>query len=160
MNATQAAIRAGYSARTAGSKGHELLKIVEIQETISKGHQAILKRNEITQDRVCQEIARLAFFDPRKMWNEDGSLKPVHLMDDDTAAAIAGFDVVEFGDEEKGIGRIKKVKVWDKNSALEKAGKHLKMFTDKLEHTGDGGGPMLVQIVRFKEITDGNDAKD
>ena len=142
LNATQAAIRAGYSPRTAGAMGFDLLKNPEIQAVICKAQDARAERTHITQDRVLQEIARLAFFDPRKLYDEQGNIKPIHELDDDTAACIGGLDVlttsrVEDGKEGEPVVVIsevtKKFKIWDKNSALEKAGKHLKLFTDVSE---------------------------
>lgn len=60
-NATKAAIAAGYSKRTAGAKGHELLKKVEIQRAIEKGRKASELRTGVTIDRVRLELARVAF---------------------------------------------------------------------------------------------------
>ena len=67
MNATQAAIRAGYSADTAGSIGHELLKKPEIQAAISIARKAQQERTGITADRVLTEIALVAFADAREL---------------------------------------------------------------------------------------------
>src|SRR5690606_6015450 len=106
------------------------------------------ERTHITQDRVLQELARIAFYDLRKLYREDGSLKDPSEWDDDTAAALAGVEVVEtkgnaqFGGEE-GARHIpeyvKKAKVFDKNSALTLAMRHLGMLRDKVEHTGKDG---------------------
>ena len=60
LNATQAAIRAGYAKRTAGSQGHDLLKKPEIQAAIQEGRQEAEKRTDITLDRVLHELAILA----------------------------------------------------------------------------------------------------
>ena len=61
LNATQAAIRAGYSAKTAGSIGEEILKKPEIQEAIQAAMKARSERTEITADRVLKELGRIAF---------------------------------------------------------------------------------------------------
>jgi len=90
-------------------------------------------RTNITQDRVLQELARLAFFDPRKMFHGDGSPKAIHELDDDTAAAISGLDVVNVGNSEIGIGQVLKYKTADKGAALANAMRHLGMFNDKLD---------------------------
>lgn len=133
LNATQAAIRAGYSAKTAYAIAEKLLRKVEIQQAIQKAMKARSDRTEITQDRVLQELARLAFFDARKMFNGDGSPKAIHELDDDTAAAIIGLDVVDVGNSEIGIGQVLKYKVADKGAALTNAMRHLGMFNDKLD---------------------------
>lgn len=133
LNATQAAIRAGYSAKTAYAIAEKLLRKAEIQEAIQAAMKARSKRTEVTQDRVLQELARIAFFDPRKMFHGDGSPKSIHELDDDTAAAVSGLDVVNIGNSEVGIGQVLKYKVADKGAALTNAMRHLGMFNDKLD---------------------------
>lgn len=133
LNATQAAIRAGYSAKTAYAIAEKLLRKAEIKQAIQEAMKARSDRTEITQDRVLQELARLAFFDARKMFNGDGSPKAIHELDDDTAAAISGLDVVNVGNSEIGIGQVLKYKTADKGAALANAMRHLGMFTDKLD---------------------------
>ena len=133
LNATQAATRAGYSAKTAYAIGDKLLKKAEIQDALKVAMAKRESRTLITQDRVLQELARLAFFDPRKMFHEDGSPKAIHELDDDTAAAVSGLDVVNIGNSEVGIGQVLKYKVADKGAALTNAMRHLGMFNDKLD---------------------------
>ena len=95
LNATQAAIRAGYSSKTAHSVGHENLRKPEISAAVQEAMKAREQRTEITQDRVLQELARIAFFDLRKLYREDGSMKSPDEWDDDTAAAMSGLDIQE-----------------------------------------------------------------
>lgn len=85
---------------------------------------------EITVERVLRERARLAFFDPRKMLHGDGTPKAIHELDDDTAAAIAGFDVVSIGSDKDRVGQVNKVKMADKNASLTALEKHLNMYKD------------------------------
>lgn len=148
LNATQAAIRAGYSQRTASSIGEENLRKPEISAAIQAAKEARSERTHITQDRVLQELARIAFFDLRKLYREDGSLKAMHELDDEAAAVLAGVDVVEtkgnaaMGGED-GLRHVpefvKKVKIPDKVAALGLAMRHLGMLRDKVEHTGKDG---------------------
>jgi phage terminase small subunit len=95
---------------------------------------------EISADRVLNEIAKLAFMDPRKFFNADGSPKEITELDDDTAASLAGMEVEEVyegrGQDRKFVGHVKKFKLADKGINLERLGKHLKLFTDKVEHEG------------------------
>lgn len=89
--------------------------------------------NEVTVERVLKEAARIALFDPRKLLNDDGTPKGLHELDDDTAAGIAGLDVLdEFDWDEEGrktkIGVVRKYKLADKNAALEKLFKFLGMY--------------------------------
>lgn len=137
LNATQAAIRAGYSAKTAHSQGPRLLDDVGVKELIAN---AMAKRSEstrITAERVLQELGRVAFFDPRRLLNADGSPRPISELDDDTAAVLAGMDIQEeyegSGEDRRFIGYTKKFKLADKVGALSLAMRHLGMLTDKLE---------------------------
>ena len=77
MNATQAAIRAGYSAKTAKEQATRLLSNVHIAAAIAKARADRSERTGITADRVLQELARIAFFDIRKLLNPDGTMKPL-----------------------------------------------------------------------------------
>ncbi len=133
LNATQAAIRAGYSPKTAEEQGYQLLRKTSVKAEIQTAMDERSQRSEITADRVLKEISRLAFFDPRKLLNADGTPKSIHELDDDTAAAVAGIDIVTRGNEDLGYADIMKVKLADKSKNLELLGRHLKLFTDKIE---------------------------
>jgi phage terminase small subunit len=134
LNATRAAQRAGYSLKTAYSQGQRLLKNVEVQSAIQAAMDKRAEKLEITADRVLDEIAKLAFFDPRKFFEDDGSLKRIQDLDDDTAMSLARMEVIELfegsGEQKHAYGLMKKIKLADKLSALEKLGKHLKLFSD------------------------------
>ena len=135
LNATQACIRAGYSARTADRIGPELLGKTCVQSALSVRMKDREKRTEITQDRVLREFAKLAFFDPRKLFDADGKPLPIHQLDDDTAAVVAGLDVASVGNSDMGIGEVLKIKLADKKGALDSVARHLGMFNDKLSVT-------------------------
>ena len=132
LNATQAAIRAGYSSKTAYAIGQQNLKKLEIQTAIQEAMDKRSKRVEVTQDRVLLEYARLAFFDPRKLFMENGKPKDINQLDDDTAAALVGLDVLEeyegAGESREFVGYTKKYKLANKLGALDSLGKHLGMF--------------------------------
>lgn len=91
----QAAIRAEYSERKAYSIAQENLKKPEIASEIRRLMKERQERTQITQDRVLLELARIAFFDFRKLYREDGTLKQPHELDDEAAAVLSGIDVVE-----------------------------------------------------------------
>jgi phage terminase small subunit len=128
FNATQAAARAGYSKKTAGKIGHELLKKPEIQTAIRSRLDELTAEIEITQEKVLREYARVAFFDPRKLLNSDGTPKPVDELDDNTAAALAGLDVEVVGNEESGLATIRKYKIANKLGGLDSLSKYLGLF--------------------------------
>ena len=131
LNATQAAIRAGYSPHTAKDIGCENLAKPNIAAAISQAIAERSKRTGINQDRVLQELARIGFakitdvVDP-----ETAKIKPD--ASDDDLACIQSIKIKpnEFGTE-------REVKLYDKKSALVDLGKHLGLFKDKLELNGD-----------------------
>ena len=131
LNATQAAIRAGYSPDTAGSIGAENLKKPEIKSRIHKAMAERSKRTGINQDRVLQELARIGFAKITDVVDPDTAEIRPDASDDDLAC-IQSIKIKpnEFGTE-------REVKLYDKKSALVDLGKHLGLFKDKLELTGD-----------------------
>lgn len=118
LNATQAAIRAGYSAKTAYAQGSRLLSHAEVSAAVGKKQEKALTHLDVTAERIIRERARLAFFDPRKLFDDAG--EPIHVskLDDDTAACIAGLDIVTQGNSEVGFASVLKVKLADKNASL------------------------------------------
>lgn len=123
-NATQAAISAGYSPKTADQQGSRLLKDVKIKASISKKAASVLSKFELSIERTLREIARVAYSDPRRFYNPNGSMKPIHELDDDTAAAIASVEVDVLRRDGESVGETVKIKQWDKSAALEKAMKY------------------------------------
>lgn len=141
FNATQAAIKAGYSKDTAGSIGSENLTKPEIRVRIGQLREEMGKGFNITRERIAQEYARLAFFDIRKLHTEDGALKPVTEFGDDEAAAIAGIEITDNWEKDQDgkpfvAGELKKVKITDKRGALDSLVKLMGYAApDKIDHT-------------------------
>lgn len=149
LNATQAAIRAGYSQKTAGQIGERLLKKVEIQQALTERMKAREQRTEVTQDKIVKELAKIAFGDPRNVmsWGPNGvNLKDSADLTDDQAAFVS--EVSETTTEHGGS---LKLKTNDKLKALDLLAKHLGMFKDKVEVTGKDGGPVESQTVIVDE---------
>jgi phage terminase small subunit len=145
LNATQAAIRAGYSSDTAGQQGHDLLKKPEIQESIQKAMDLRAARTQITADRVLVELAKMGFADVRDMFTDSDQIMSIKNLPNDIAAAIQSIEIVTKpdGTDEEGnrsVEYVHKIKLADKKSSLELLGKHLKLFADRVEHTGKDGG--------------------
>lgn len=150
LNATQAAIRAGYSDRTANEQAARLLANVSIQKYVSHLMFEREKRTEITQDRVLKEYAKIAFLDPRKFYDEDGNLKKVTELDEEVASALVGIDVVETKIDGEALTVVRKVKFSDKKGALDSIARHLGMFNDKLQHSGELNGNMNLTVTFVK----------
>ncbi len=154
MNATQAAIRAGYSAKTAYAIAEKLLRKADVQEFLQQRMKARERRTEITQDRVLQEYARIAFLDPRKLLDGSGRPLPLQDLDDDTAAAIAGLKVVDKYEPardgaEGNVSTVVEYKLADKKGALDSVARHLGMFNDKLDL--NLGGPLAERLARARK---------
>ena len=140
LNVTQAAIRAGYSPKTAYSIGHELMKIPEVRARIDKAMADRSKRTGINADRVLQELGKIAFLNATDLVDLDtGNIRDNATAEDRAAIAAIRVKVIpsEYGD---GVERV--VRMADKLKALELCGKHLGMFKD----SPDGGAPVTVVI--------------
>ena len=150
LNAKQAAIRAGFSAKTAEQQGYQLLQHPSVQAAIAEAMAKRANKLELTADRVLLEAARLALFDPRKLLNNDGTPTGIHELDDDTAAAIAGLDVLEqyegTGKDRKFVGYVKKYRIADKNAALERVFKHMGLFEKDNRQKGSAVESLLQDI--------------
>ncbi len=171
LNATQAAIRAGYAEVSASAEGSRLLGNVKVAAAVEAAMKSRAERTDITADRVLKELAKIGFADIRKAvkWqsamiteedNPDGGdiavIKTVVTntvqmvasdeLDDETAAAIAEVSQNTTG----GV----KIKLHDKRAALVDIGRHLGMFKDRVEHTGKDGGP-----IEMREVSDLDRAK-
>ncbi|MBD9417647.1 terminase small subunit [Achromobacter sp. ACM04] len=165
LNATQAAIRAGYSQKTAGQIAEQNLKKLEIAAAVQEAQAARAKRTEITQDMVLRELAKIGFSDIRKIvrWgktelrvtdagDDEGEVTEAYHglalvsaddIDDDTAAAIS-----EISEGREGL----KVKLHDKKGALVDIGRHLGMFKDRIEHSGPNGGPIPIADMTDEQL--------
>lgn len=131
LNATQAAIRAGYSPDTAYSIGNENMKKPEIKAKIDKAMAERSKRTGVNADRVVRELAKIAFVNADDVIDADtATLKPDAARED--TAAIQSVKVKTFGED----GLEREIKMADKLKALELLGKHLGMFKDKVELSG------------------------
>lgn len=132
FNGYQSAIYAGYSEKTAASQASQLLDDPEISEYLNKLRSLQSERTFVNADKVQAEIARLAFSDLRDYYDENGFLKLPHQLTDDAAAALAGIEIEEnFGvcdGERQKIGETKKIKLYDKLTALDKLARRLGMF--------------------------------
>ncbi|WP_166461188.1 terminase small subunit [Flavicella sediminum] len=125
QNATQAAIRAGYSEKTARSIGCENLTKPNILLYISDLQKEIQERNKITIDECVSLLAKMARFDIADLYNDDGSLKPIKEIPKDVRLVIEGIDSDEIRHNDVVIGNTKKVKLSSRRANLIELMKHL-----------------------------------
>ncbi len=134
LNATQAAIRAGYSAKNADKIGPKLVGKSRVAETIEKAIAERSKRTEITQDSVLRELALIGFANAGDYfdWGPDG----VSLLDKGDLTEAQCAVVAEVSQTVTPGGGTIRLKLHDKQAALVNLGRHLGLFTDNLKVNG------------------------
>lgn len=134
LNATQAALRAGYSASTAHSQGAAFLKKPQISTAVREALNRRSARVELSQDAVIEELRRIAFGDLRDIaeWGADG----VQFKNSNDLTAEQAATVAEISESVTSTGGSKRIKRHDKVKALELLGRHMGMWNDKLNVTG------------------------
>lgn len=127
FNGAQAAMRAGYSKKTAHVQASQLLALPHVEKFLSGLMKKIEPDIRATADRVVKELSRMAFYDPadffKRLPNGKLVMKDIDELTPDQRAAVAEFD------PKKGV-----MKMCGKESALDKLGRHFKLFTDMNEH--------------------------
>ena len=129
LNATQAAIRAGYSPNTANEQGARLLANVSIKAAVDKAMAERSRRTGISQDRVIQELARIGFCKITDVADSNGKIKDNASEDD--LACIESIKVKRSKTENGAVSEEREVKIASKVKCLELLGKHLGMWNDK-----------------------------
>ncbi|HZW06307.1 MAG TPA: terminase small subunit, partial [Phycisphaerales bacterium] len=139
LNATQAAIRAGYSAATAEQQGSRLLRNAQVFAAVADGKAKQLAKADLSATRVLEEMRRVAFSNVQDLFDANGRLKGIHELTTEQAATIASLEVIvknaEAGDGHQDV--VHKLKVWDKPRVLEMLGKHFGLLVERLEHQGE-----------------------
>lgn len=136
LNATQAAIRAGYSAKTAKAQSSQLLSKPQIAEAIAAEQSARSERTKITADWVLTRLMAEADADVADLYTAEGALKPVYEWPEIwRKGLVAGLDVEEIKAEGVTIGVIRKIKLSDRIKRIELIGKHVSVqaFSEKLD---------------------------
>jgi phage terminase small subunit len=138
-NGTQAAIRAGYSAKSASVQASRLLSRSNIKLRVAELDKELERRNMLTAERILEEYRRVGTFNPKLLFNADGSPIPFHQLPDEVAACISSIEYEETlgmsGDGKSAPVRVVKLRFWSKTSALDSAARAKGMFKDvvKLE---------------------------
>ena len=151
LNGTQAAIRAGYSEKGAHVQASQLLSNPKVNEAVAAAMAERSQRTKITQDRVLEEYARLAFSNMQdfvRVGDDGDGVLDLSTLTEDQFRAISEYnvDVVRERDPEdsKKTREVRKIKLklYDKKSTLDSVARHLGMFTEKHELSGPGGKPI------------------
>lgn len=151
MNATAAAIRAGYSRHTARQIGAENLSKPYIAKAIAELMERRAEATGVEAARVLQELARIAFADIGQLFDAAGKLKPLNQLNPDARAAIRFLQITsrELGDgtPERKVA----LQIWDKLSALEKLARHLGLFAAHAPKDENSVDPMQKLLAEFQE---------
>lgn len=132
LNASKAAERAGYSAKTAHSTGPRLLENAEVAKAIEEALARRSARVEVKQDDVLRSLLEFANCDILGAFTDDHQLLPLSEMSPEVRRCIVGIETTATGSEDA-PRFVTKVKFSDKLRSLELLGKHVGMFKDKLE---------------------------
>ncbi len=150
-NGKQAAIRAGYAEGSAEVTASRVLSNANVKQRIAELEKPAIEKAEVTVERIIQELANIAFFDIRELYDDQGNMKNIHTIPESARRAISGMDVFEEfqgrGDDREQIGLTKKVRMCDKLKALELLGKTnlMNMFTETINHkVNDGCGVLVI----------------
>jgi phage terminase small subunit len=132
LDGTKAAIRAGYKKTSAMFQASRLLRKDNIKAEIKRLMEKRIERVDITADMVAQRLYKLAFYDVRNLFDQNGNLIPIKSLDDATAPAVIGVKVTP-GRRKRGrqvSRRVESIKLANPKDSLELLGRHLGMFKD------------------------------
>ena len=136
LNATQAAIRAGYAARSAKVTACRLLTNANLQAEIQKVTLQHFQKLDLDDQVILRRINNISDFDPRRMFDGKGNALDIPDFPEDVAKCISGFDFVTLyegdGDQKHAFGQLRKIRFADRLKANELLGRHLGLFKDRL----------------------------
>lgn len=145
-NGKQAAIRAGYKATSAEQAASRMLRDPAVKAYIEQGEVKLTEKVGLTAELVLEELLTIACADIADAYDADGTLLPIKQMPLAVRKALASIET-----SDKGV----KVRRWDKVEALKLLGQHLGAWKDRLQLEGEGGGPVVVEVVNFADKKEG-----
>ncbi len=134
-NATLAAKEAGCPEGSAHVMGARWRKDPEVAQAIDEGRELLERRATVTAERVLEELGKVATYDPRLLYDDEGNRIPVHQLDPNTRMAVGSVEDETTEGPRRVTRRVQRIKMLDKLKALELLGKRHKLWTDKVEVT-------------------------
>jgi phage terminase small subunit len=138
LNATQAAIRAGYSEKTAKQQGSRLLTNADIAAAVEAKQVKQLASAELSATGTKETIRRQVHRDIRQLFDADGNLIPIHKLSAEAASMISAFEIVKrnitTGDGTVDV--LHKIRLDDRRGYVEMAAKHFGLLEEKVAHSG------------------------
>lgn len=152
LNATQAAIRAGYSAKTAGSIANRLLAKVAVQTRINALKDQRIEEVKIDANYVLKRLVEIDELDIADLLDDNGNLLPIPQWSKAWRTSVNAIDIAKLKKDDDIESLLKKIKLPDKLKNLELIGKHATVlaFKDKLELTGKDGKELIVEVLSQK----------
>lgn len=155
LNATRAAVRAGYSRKTAEQQGYRLLRNVQVARAIARGQAEVADKSSVTRERVLGELELLAFSNVMHyLVDDDGNVKLAPGAPAGAERALQSVKrrvtVTGSGDNVRRVVEVE-VKLWDKPGPLKLAGRHVGLFPDRLEVSATAA-----QVLTFSLNLDGD----
>ncbi len=147
-NATQSAIKAGYSAKTAKAIGTENLAKPAIAAAIAEAQAKRLERNDVTAERIIAQLVATAFHDPLCAFDPEGNLLPLDKIDPATRSAMV-IEITEGFDQDGNPVQTRKTKFLDRHVSLDKLARNFGLLQDKLKLVNDPENPIMVLIQRI-----------
>jgi phage terminase small subunit len=137
LNASAAAGRAGYKGRNLDVQGAKILAQPLVAEAIKVAIDQRIERTEIKADDVLRRLSDRADMDPAQFYDEKGRFLSIHDIPPEVRKCIRSMETFEeyegTGKDRVAVGIVRKVSWWEKNKADELLGKHLKLWTDRIE---------------------------
>ncbi len=148
-NATQAALDAGFSPKSAASQGSRLLKNVKVQQELDRRRAELVTKYQITSDMVIRSIAQELTFDPAKLYGADGQLLPITQLPEDVRMALTSVEFEQAGSPQAPVF-VRKVKWAQRQGAREQAMKHLGMFGKDNQQRTDPLTMLLAELQKTR----------
>ena len=142
-------------AETINSKASLLQKKGKVRARLEKLREDLFERHEATVDKIIHEYGKIIFVDHRKLFNEDGTIKAIHDIDEATLGALGSIEVEEIytgkGKERTLSGRIKKIKLLDRKGALDSMSRIRGIFQDRVHQTTEEYESMVDRLHREEQ---------
>ncbi len=158
LNATQAAIRAGYSPKRASEQAYQLLQKTTVQALIQQLQEKLSEKTQISAEKVIHEFAKIAFSNPKKLYDASGNIIPINELPEEVAATITEIKTKHFKSKLKKAQLIETTyKLHSKTSALESLGKHLGIFEKDNKQKGESSAALFLELMKTATAEDGKE---
>lgn len=134
--------------KTASTNAWKLMQRPEVEALVKQIRDESVERAGLGIDDALNKLRQLLMYDVRKLFHSDGKPKSVHELDDDTAMAVVGIDVVTSGNAETGIGEVRKYKLADRVAALDKAMRYHNLFEKEHKALADAITGVTVKLIK------------